>query len=118
MTRCFIVPPYMLRSIMLHGSARQQAMAWATLTESEQFRGQRRILAPIIALATTAPGMKRRTVYDARRRYELPGRLVRTEGSPKSKDRAVNEAYSGSGATYDLFAKIFSRNSIDNHGMR
>ena len=118
MARCFIVPPYMLRSILLHGSAREQAMAWATLTESEQFRGQRRILAPIIALAATAPGTKRRTVYDARRRYELPGKLVRTEGSPRSKDRAVNQAYSGAGATYDLFARVFSRNSIDDRGMR
>jgi len=118
MTRCFIVPPHMLRSILLHGTAQQQAMAWATLTESEQFRGQRRILAPIHALAATAPGVKRRTVYDARRRYELPGKLVRTEGSPKSKDAAVNEAYYGSGATYNLFAKVFSRNSIDNRGMR
>jgi Zn-dependent metalloprotease len=108
----------MLRSILLHGTTQQQAMAWATLTESEQFRGQRRILAPIHALAATAPGVKRRTVYDARRRYELPGKLVRTEGSPKSKDAAVNEAYYGSGATYDLFAKVFSRNSIDNRGMR
>src|SRR5512136_625319 len=108
MTRCFIVPPYILRSIMLRGSARQQAMAWATLTESEQFRGQRRILAPIVALAATAPGKKRRTVYDARRRYELPGKLVRTEGSPRSKDHAVNEAYNGAGATYDLFARVFA----------
>lgn len=118
MTRCCIIPPYMLRSILLHGTARQQEMAWATLTESEQFRGQRRILAPITALAATAPGVKRRTIYDARRRYDLPGKLVRTEGSPKCKDAAVNEAYNGSGATYDLFARIYSRNSIDDRGMR
>jgi Zn-dependent metalloprotease len=118
MARCFIVPPYMLRSILLHGGAREQAMAWATLTESEQFRGQRRILTSIVALAATAPGTKRRTVYDARRRYELPGKLVRTEGSPRSKDRAVNQAYSGAGTTYDLFARVYSRNSIDDRGMR
>lgn len=118
MTRCCIVPPYMLRSILLRGTPRQQALAWATLTESEQFRGQRRILAPVIAVAGTSPGTRRRTIYDARRRYELPGRLVRSEGSPKNRDVAVNEAYNGSGATYDLFARVFTRNSIDNRGMR
>jgi Zn-dependent metalloprotease len=118
MARCCIVPPYMLRSILLHGTPRQQAMAWATLTESEQFRGQRGILAPVVAMAGTSPGAQRRTVFDARRRYELPGRLVRSEGSPRSKDVAVNEAYNGSGATYDLFARVFSRNSIDDRGMR
>jgi Zn-dependent metalloprotease len=108
----------MLKSILQHGDARQQALAWATLTDSEQFRGQRRVLAPLASLAAMAPGVKRRTVYDARRRFELPGRIVRGEGSPKSRDAAVNEAYDGTGSTYDFYARIFSRNSIDDRGMR
>ncbi len=116
--RCCIVPPYMLRSIMERGDESQQALAWAAITESEQFRGLRRVLTPIAALASTTPGVKRRTIYDARRRYELPGRLVRGEGSPKSKDAAVNEAYNGSGATYDFYSRVFSRNSINDRGMR
>ncbi len=118
MPRHFIVPPYMLRSILQNGTAPQQSKAWATLTASEQMRGQRRVLAALATLAVAAPGRKRRTIYDARLGYQLPGRLVRSEGSPKSKDEIVNEAYNGSGATYDFFWKIFSRNSIDGHGMR
>jgi Zn-dependent metalloprotease len=73
------------------------------------------LLAP---LANTATGTKRRTVYDARRGYMLPGRLVRGEGDPKSRDVAVNEAYDGSGATYDFFYRVFGRKSIDNRGFR
>jgi Zn-dependent metalloprotease len=107
----------MLRSILQCGDRNQQASAWTTLTESEQFRGQRRILTPIAAAATT-PGVKRRTVYDARGRYDLPGRLVRSEGAPKSRDPAVNEAYNGSGVTYDFYSRVFSRNSLNDRGMR
>jgi Zn-dependent metalloprotease len=118
MTRCSIIPPHILRSILQHGTEEQQARAWATLTDSEQFRGQRRVLTAIATLATQATGTKRRNVYDARHGYDLPGRLVRGEGSPKGKDTVVNEAYDGSGATYDFYWKVFGRNSIDGRGMR
>ena len=117
MPRHCIVPPYMLREILKNGDSIQQALAWSTLTDSEQFRGERRILTAIVPLAIS-PGRKRRSVYDARHTYDLPGRLVRSEGGPKSRDPRVNEAYDGAGATYKIFKKIFLRNSIDDRGMR
>jgi len=118
MPKCRIIPPFILQTIMLRGDKRQQAAAWATLTDSEQFRGERRILKALAPLASTATGMKRRTIYDALRRYSLPGRLVRGEKDPRSKDVAVNEAYDGSGATYDFFFRVFDRSSIDGRGFR
>jgi len=118
MTACRIIPPYILRAIATHGDRRRQAAAWSTLTDSEQFRGERRILAALAPVASTGTGMKRRTIYDARHRYTLPGRLVRGEKDPKSKDTAVNEAYDGSGATYDFFYRVFGRHSIDDRGFR
>src|SRR5262245_22498128 len=90
-----IVPPYMLRAIAQNGSAEQQASAWRTLTSSEQLRGQRLLLATLAAVAGIPTGTRRRTIYDARNGYTLPGRLVRSEGEVKSKDAAVNEAYDG-----------------------
>jgi len=113
-----IVPPHMLKEIATRGTARQREWAWQTLTLSEQIRGQRRALSVIAAMGATATGQKRRAVYDARRGWALPGRLVREEGDPKSRDAAVNEAYNGAGATYDLFRRVFGRNSIDERGMR
>jgi len=118
MHRNCIVPPYMLRAIARNGDARQQALAWSTLTDSEQFRGERRVMTVLAPLAATSPGRKRRTVYDARHKYDLPGRRVRSEGDPKSRDPRVNEAYDGAGFTYAMFKKLFSRNSIDDRGMR
>jgi Zn-dependent metalloprotease len=118
MPHCCIIPPFILRTIVLRGDKRQQAAAWATLTDSEQFRGERRILTALAPLASTSTGMKRRTIYDALHRYSLPGRLVRGEKDRKSKDIAVNEAYDGSGATYDFFFRVFGRSSIDGRGFR
>ncbi len=118
MNHCCIIPPYILREILKNGDARQQGHAWSTLTDSEQARGRRRVMAAIARLAVTAPGVKRRTIYDAGNTYELPGRLVRAEGSRKSRDATVNEAYDGSGRTYDLYWNVYKRNSVDGRGMR
>lgn len=115
---CGIIPPHLLKAIARNGTARQQACAWHTLSLSEQFRGQRLALTLLVPLAVTATGQKRRTLYDAKNRWRLPGRLVRGEGDPKSKDLAVNEAYSGSGAVYEFFKGIYRRNSLDGRGMR
>jgi Zn-dependent metalloprotease len=117
MFRHCIVPPYMLRAILQNGTSDQQALAWSTLTDSEQFRGERRSIASVVR-TSVSPGARNRRVYDARNKYNLPGKLVRSEGNPRSKDMLVNEAYDGAGVTYNMFKRIFSRNSIDNHGMR
>lgn len=112
-----IVPPHMLKEIAERGNTDQKAWAFRTLSLSEQVRGQRQVLGLIATAATTATGTKRRSVYDARNGRTLPGKLVRSEGH-RSKDIAVNEAYNGAGTTYDLYSKVFGRNSIDERGMR
>jgi Zn-dependent metalloprotease len=112
-----VVPPVMLENIVRNGSPEQRDWALHNLELSGQFRGHRQAAAQAIQSATPA-GEKRRTIYDARNTEKLPGKLVRSEGDPRSKDVAVNEAYAGSGATYDFFAKVFRRNSIDDRGLR
>src|ERR1044071_1568956 len=61
---------------------------------------------------------KRRNVYDAQQHQQLPGKLVMSEHKPRSADVEVDEAYDGSGATFDFYAQIFARNPIDDRGMR
>jgi hypothetical protein len=92
-----IIPLHMLREIAQRGDPRRRAGAMQTLTLSEQLRGRREALG---GLAVAAPaGEKRRTIYDARQGYGLPGVLVRGKGDPPTGDPAVNEAYDGAGAT-------------------
>lgn len=113
-----IIPPHMLREIAKRGNPEQQAWAFRTLSLSDQIRGQRQVIAALTLALATPAGTKQRTIYDVKHGDELPGVLVRGEGDPKSKDPAVNEAYDGSGAIYDLFNEVFGRNSIDDRGMR
>jgi Zn-dependent metalloprotease len=113
---CFVLPPYILENISRNGSAEERRGAIATLIATERFRSRRQILATLSI--STPTGEKRRDVFDAHHGSTLPGKLVRAEGDPASADVAVNEAYDGAGATYDLYFDVYGRNSIDDRGMR
>ena len=114
-----IIPPHMLKNILVNGSASQKRTALASITASAQLRGQRQALMEVtdyLPRALTAE--KHRSVYTADNGSSLPGRPVRDEGAPPSGDPAADEAYDGAGATYDLYWDVYQRNSLDGSGLR
>ncbi|BAU12832.1 bacillolysin [Leptolyngbya sp. NIES-3755] len=113
---CHIVPPHVTDRIIVNGNETQREWALQNLRASEQFRGRREAVGAVRFMA--AANEKRRTVYTAGNGTELPGKIVRGEGASEATDIAVNEAYEGSGATYDFFKDIYQRDSIDGFGMR
>ena len=115
-----ILPPHILKNISENGSATQQEKARQTIVMTEQLRGKRRAMESMAALSRLSFGTanKQRTIYDAQTGSTLPGTAVRREGELAVADMAVNEAYDGSGVTYDLYSDIFGRNSIDGRGMK
>ena len=128
-----IVPPYMLARIALTADARFDAAAdaarrsllrdqplreWRAAGDLPSFIApERPIRAERPAAAPgTAPQPDRR-ISDAEGDDKLPGRLVRREGQPATGDAAVDEAYDGLGDTFEMFARVFARDSIDDAGM-
>ena len=112
---CSIIPPHLLSEIVYRNTGKTRENALQTLITTEQFRGMRQNSS---STAFVPIGQKWRVVFDARANTYLPGVLARSEGSSKTRDIAVNEAYDGSGATYDFYWQIYGRNSIDDRGMR
>ncbi len=115
-----ILPPHILTKIAENGTPEQQEKAKSTIVSTEQLRGRRRGIESMASFAAPSFGSatKMRTIYDARTNSTLPGSIVRREGDAAVEDVAVNEAYDGSGATYDLYSEIFGRNSIDGNGLK
>ena len=114
-----ILPPHMLQEIATKGTTSQREYALPTMKASAQLRGQRMALCDFSSAAfRVISGTKDRIVYDAKNGSGLPGTAVRRENDPPHADVAVNEAFDGSGATYDLFNEVYDRNSIDGEGMR
>jgi len=115
-----ILPPHMLEEIASKGSQTQREFAERTLATEGGFRENRQV--GFLQFATTqikpaASAEKQRTVYTANNGTSLPGEKARAEGEPATGDAAVDEAYDGSGATYDFYKELFDRNSIDDKGM-
>ncbi len=111
-----IVPPHILDALVASRDAKLRAIGIRSLITSARLKGRRDVFSQAIpALAT---GTKRRTIYDAKTETNLPGGIVRNEEDSAVADAAVNEAYDGLGATYDLYADAFQRNSIDGKGLR
>lgn len=115
---CFIIPPYILKELATRGQGEARDAALETLVRSAQLAGRREVLGQMPTPRALNTGTKRRTIYDAKNGTQLPGTLVRTEGSKASKDVAVNEAYTGSGDVYDFYKRIYNRNSINDAGLR
>ncbi|HXD09526.1 MAG TPA: M4 family metallopeptidase [Anaerolineales bacterium] len=118
-----ILPPHLLKEIAANGSETQKQMAVDTINSTTQLRADRLKMTEYRAafaaqMIQSVTGGKERIVYDAQNGSSLPGTVIRKEGEPPVADVAVNEAYDGSGATYDLYKNIYNRNSIDNNGLR
>ncbi|AXK36902.1 M4 family peptidase [Streptomyces armeniacus] len=122
--RCGIVPPHLLDHLARLDDPVFAEPARRTLERDAAQRTRRRITT-VRGLAAP-PGPRRpadeepkprRTIYDARGKEELPGRKVRAEGAKPVKDASVNRAYTGLGATFELFLAAFARDSIDGAGL-
>jgi Zn-dependent metalloprotease len=108
----------MLQSVQQKGTPLQREMATRMIGLSDQVRDLRRSVLETVSRAKPVAGVqKQRQVHDAEHGSSLPGRLVRSEGDAPTNDLAVDEAYDGSGATFDLFQEVYQRNSIDAQGL-
>ena len=117
-----IIPPYMLEELSTSPDEKVRKLAVEAISQSADARAVRRTLQNMpgmAAFAAPGPTKKHRLVYDAQGKgmAALPGKLVRSEGGPASKDPAANEAYLHSGSTYDFYFKQFGRNSLDDRGL-
>src|SRR5260370_7203625 len=117
---CGVIPPHILSRVAdAADEARHDARA--TLEQMRELayaRTMTLVNRSAVPSPKAVPSRKRRNVYDAQFRTKLPGKLVMSEHKARGKDVEVNEAYDGSGATYDFYARVFGRDSIDNRGMR
>jgi len=113
MTRCQIVPPYLLERIAsAHPDPDACARGARTLEIDAELRTRRSAATTTVA----ADGNKPFAVYTAANGSTLPGRKVRAAGAAASGDQAVDEAHDGVQASLALFKEVFGRDSYDGQG--
>ena len=126
---CTIVPPYVLEALASSGDPAIERRARATLEHDETLRADRhahetgdggelpQVKRPSRTGADTATPAPVRQVNDCAGAQTLPGAKVRGEGDAASKDTSVNAAYDGLGATWELWATAYERDSLDDKGL-
>jgi len=114
---CYILPPHILEKLASHPDPKVRDAALGTQLATHALRATRDILSQGFRRSLKT-GSLRRTVYDAGNEPDLPGNLVRGEGSAAVSDATVNEAYDGAGKTYTFYKEVFKRNSVDDQGLR
>lgn len=125
---CSIAPPDILARLAAEGTPEQRAAAIRALGPSSAFRAERALIGRLgrelnlgaaqlggLALATG----RKLTAYDNQHqgRYLLPGVKVRGTDDPPAADESANQAFDGSGTTYDFYRTVLGRNSVDDAGM-
>ncbi|WP_323095498.1 protealysin inhibitor emfourin [Intrasporangium sp. YIM S08009] len=131
--RCLIVPPYMLEELArsaepaVAAQARQALRHDASVRElrsaptahAKKRRRHRPGTPPAGTPDTSTPStpVPERTIADAKGAQTTPGTTVRREGEAATSDPAVNEAYDGLGATWELWWQAYQRNSLDGQGL-
>ena len=117
-----ILPPYLLDHLLEHKDAAVRKIARDNMVAAAEMRAVRSVLPSIrpMSMAALSSAGKYREVYDAQHQPTsvLPGKLVRSEGQPKTGDPAADEAYDFAGVTYDYYKAVHGRDSLDNHGLR
>ncbi|WP_306187079.1 M4 family metallopeptidase [Streptomyces sp. MK5] len=119
---CTIVPPHILDRLARNEDPALSGPARRSLERDAMERTRRRLTTVVGAPAVAPPagkqaGQPHRTIYDAHHGTDLPGREVRGEGQKPSGDATVNRAYSGLGATFELYLTAYARDSIDGSGL-
>ncbi|HWS84068.1 MAG TPA: M4 family metallopeptidase [Ktedonobacteraceae bacterium] len=122
-----ILPPHMLRSIILRGSPEQREHALRNYELSHTVRTRRAIqsslstgIKPFVSVIPSQVGTTpqvQRIICNTHNSTILPGEIVRVEGQGPTGDPAVDEAYDGLGSTFEFYLKAYQRNSIDNQGL-
>ena len=124
MDRCTIIPPHILDALAASGDPALEARAERSRAIDKRLtrarRGNRDLTdqqpptTPHPREQTAGPS---RAIHDAKGEQDLPGELVRAEGAGPTDDIAVNEAYDGLGATWELWSSAYGRDSLDGKGL-
>ena len=110
-----IVPPHLLKHLLESGNSEVRRAALNTLLSTARLRGER----AVVAALAVGTGNARRTIFDCSHSSDIRrAKLVQFETGHASRDDSARRAFEGLGATRDFYKEVFSRDSIDEHGMR
>jgi Zn-dependent metalloprotease len=115
---CFALPRKLLIHLAEQSDGPHRDLLNAQIDLSSQLRAQRAIRSKARPAPKPEPQPLRRQVFDAQGRTFLPGKLLRDEDDPPTRDKDADEAYENVGIAMQFYKSVLGRDSVDGRGKR
>lgn len=120
-TICHFVPPHVQTELARNVEGAAAEKSQEELSDAARTRRAVAITRAAadagLALAPAPTGTSRREVYDSGNTTNQRVSLVRSEGSPETKDVEVINAYDSAGLVRSYYRQVLNRDSIDNRAL-
>ena len=116
---CFAVPKKVLEHLArTTDDDEQRGLLRDQIAHTQHLRTRRAALTKDRPSPPSGRQLLHRQVFDAQGRTFLPGKLLRDEDDPPTRDKEANEAYENVGIAMQFFKTVLGRDSADGGGMR
>jgi Zn-dependent metalloprotease len=116
---CFAVPRKLLTQLADDDEDQEHGKLLRDhVSHSSKLRGQRAVQSQQRPEPRLGKKLLARQVFDAQGQTFLPGKLLRDEDDPPTRDREADQAYENVGIAMQFFKAVLGRDSVDGKGMR
>lgn len=121
---CFALPKKLLQHLADSSEGEHREHLQAQVHHCTALRGSRHASAkslaksPVATPRAAAAKPLQRSVFTAGGQTFLPGKLLRDEDDPPTRDALADQSYDNIGVALQFLKSVFGRNSIDGRGMR
>jgi len=115
---CFAVPKKLLKQLADDSDDEHGKLLRSQIDHSSKLRAQRAVQSQERPEAKLGKKLLARQVFDAKGLTLLPGKLLRDEDDPPTKDKEADQAYENVGIAMQFFKTVLGRDSVDGKGMR
>jgi Zn-dependent metalloprotease len=116
---CFAVPRKLLAQLAEDDDDREHGkLLRGHIDHSSRLRAQRALKSQDRPESKLGKRLLARQVFDAQGQTFLPGKLLRDEDDPPTRDKHADQAYENVGIAMQFFKTVLGRDSVDGKGMR
>ena len=116
---CFAVPRKLLKQLADDSDDDDdRELLKGQIAHSSRLRGQRAAQSQDKPATKLGKQLLHRQVFDANGSTMLPGKLLRDEDDPPTRDKQANQAYENVGIAMQFYKEVLGRDSVDGKGMR
>ena len=116
---CFAIPKKLLRQLADSEEDQDHGkLLRGHIDHSSGLRAQRAVRSQSRPPEKLGKKLLASQVYDAQGQTFLPGKLLRDEDDPPTRDKEADQAYENVGIAMQFFKAVLGRDSVDGKGMR